>query len=82
MYPVLTCTFGCSLRSLSFIGLYTGISSVLSAVKSSEGMALDFARVSRVAASRICQIGCSFSNLISVLVGWIFTSMVAGSRVR
>ena len=37
---------------------------------------------SRTAAIRICQMGCSSSNLISVLVGWILTSMREGSTVK
>ena len=30
----------------------------------------------------ICQIACSFSNLISVFVGWMFTSILAGSTSK
>ena len=65
-----------------FAGLYTGMLIAPSASKSMVGIALDLANDSRVAAIKICQMGCSFSNLISVLVGWIFTSIVAGSNVK
>ena len=37
---------------------------------------------SLTAAERICHSGCSFSNLISVYVGWILTSMSAGATSK
>ena len=57
----------------------SGISSVS---KSMVGTALKRPSVSLTAADRICLIACSFSNLISVLVGWMLTSMLAGSTSK
>ena len=46
-----------------------GISGASSRSKSIEGTTLNRPSVSLTAADIICQMGCSFSNLISVLVG-------------
>ena len=48
----------------------------------SEGDTLNLPKDSRTAASRIWKIICSSWNLISVLVGWIFTSIVPGSTSK
>ena len=58
--------------------LLTGISTRASFSKSSDGTILNLPRASRTEAIRICHIDLSSSNLISVLVGWIFTSIEAG----
>ena len=60
-------------------GLNTGMSmeSVLS--KSMAGTALNLPNDSFIAATRICHIGASFSNLISLFVGCMFTSIVEAS---
>ena len=50
--------------------------------KSIVGIALNLPKDSLTAADRICQIACSFSNLISVFVGWMFTSILAGSHSK
>ncbi len=51
------------------VGLNTGISGFPSVSKSMEGISLKRPTASFTAASRICQMACSFSNFISVFVG-------------
>ena len=50
-------------------GLKTGMSGFPSVSKSIDGISLNFPTASFTDAIRICQIACSFSNLISVFVG-------------
>ena len=50
--------------------------------KSMVGTSLNIPIDSLTEAERICQIACSFSNLISVFVGWIFTSISLGSTSK
>ncbi len=57
----------------------SGISSVS---KSIEGTALNLPKDSFTAASSICHIAGSFSNLISVFVGCMFTSIFDGSTSK
>lgn len=59
-----------------------GISGMSAVSKSMEGTALNFPNDSLTAAARICQMACSFSNFISVFVGCMFTSMLAGSTSK
>lgn len=59
-------------------GVYTGMFRISPLLKSIVGMALDLARDSLTAESRIWRKGSSFSNFISVLVGWMLTSISEG----
>ena len=62
--------------------LNAGISGASMVSKSICGTALNRPSDSFTAAARICQIGNSFSNLISVFVGCIFTSILSGSTEK
>ena len=64
-------------RLLSAMGI-----SIRSSSKSSVGMAAPFISTSRMAEKRMVPMSFSASNLISVLVGEILTSMEAGSQER
>ena len=59
-----------------------GISGLPWMSKSMEGTLLNKPIASFTAAVNICQIACSFSNLISVFTGWIFTSISDGDTSK
>ena len=63
-------------------GLKMGISGRPSLLKSIAGTSLNRPTASFTAAIRICHTACSLSNFISVLVGWIFTSIVSAGTSK